>query len=104
MFTNLVFYVSWGVIAFIPLLIAIFATKGIKKKIIACLSVLIISFGVITFMFYNAEDSNKRWNNGFCECGGTYKLCTTSQYRFYHYYYYACDTCGHVEEFYELME
>lgn len=39
MFTNVMFYVGWAILALLPLTMAIFAPQTVKGKIIACLCV-----------------------------------------------------------------
>lgn len=104
MFTNVMFYVGWAVLALAPLTMAIFAPQTVKGKIIACLCVLAVACGVMTLIYKDAENANDRWNNGVCECGGTYELSAASQYRTSKTFYYTCDNCGHTEEFSNLMK
>ena len=40
MFTNVMFYVGWAVLALLPLMVAVLAPQTVKGKIIACLCVL----------------------------------------------------------------
>ncbi len=103
MFTNVMFYVSWVVIALFPLMIAVFAPETVRGRIIACLLALAISFGVTVLIYNDAKNADKRWNNGVCECGGTYEFSAASKYRTSESFYYTCDTCGHTEEFSHLM-
>lgn len=103
MFTNVMFYVSWAVIAIFPLMIAVFAPETVRGRIIACLLALAISFGVTVLIYNDAKNANDRWNNGVCECGGTYEFSAASKYRTSESFYYTCDTCGHTEEFSHLM-
>ena len=104
MFTNVMFYVGWAILALLPLTMAIFAPQTVKGKIIACLCVLAVACGVMTLIYKDAENANDRWNNGVCECGGTYELSAASQYRTSKTFYYTCDECGHTEEFSHLMK
>ena len=104
MFTNIAFYIFWGVLAFFPLTIAIIAPQSFIKKVIAILGVLVISFGLVVLIYKSIETENKRWNNGICECGGIYKLSAASNYRTSKHFYYVCDSCGHTEEFSNIMK
>lgn len=104
MFTNAMFYVGWAVLALFPLMIAIFAPETTKWKIIACLWVLVVSYGVTALIYKDAENANDRWNNGVCECGGIYEFSAASKYRTSESFYYTCDKCGHTEEFSHLMK
>ena len=104
MFTNVMFYVGWAVLALLPLMVAVVAPQTIKGKIIACLCVLAVTCGVVTLIYNDAENANDRWNNGVCECGGTYELSAASKYHTSESFYYTCDTCGHTEKFSHLMK
>ena len=104
MFTNVMFYASWVIIAMFPLMIAAFGPETTKGKIIACLCALTITFGITTLIYQDAKNADKRWNNGVCECGGTYEFSAASKYRASESFYYTCDKCGHTEEFSHLMK
>lgn len=104
MFTNILFYISWGVLVVIPLFIAIIAPPSFMKKIIAALGVLVITLGLTVLIFQNCQNENKIWNNGICECGGFYRLSAASNYRTSKHFYYTCDSCGHTEEFSKIMK
>ncbi len=104
MFTNVMFYVGWAVLASLPLMIAVVGPQTVKGKIIACLCVLAVTCGVMALMFKDAENARDRWNNGICNCGGTYELVAASGRGSFKDYYYSCNTCGHTEEFDNLMK
>lgn len=104
MFTNVMFYVGWAVLALFPMMIAILSPETVKGKIIACLCVLAIGFGIMVLIYKDNENANDRWNNGVCECGGTYEFSAASKYRTSESFYYTCDKCGHTEEFSHLMK
>jgi hypothetical protein len=104
MFTNVMFYVGWAVLALLPLMVAIVAPQTVKGKIIACLCVLAVTCGVVALIYKDAENANDCWNNGICECGGTYELSAASQRHASKSFYYTCDKCGHTEEFSSLMK
>lgn len=104
MFTDSIFYIVWVIFSLFPLAIAVFAPETVRVKIIACLCVLIITFGIVVLMYKNTENAVDRWNDGICECGGTYEFSACSQDRTSKYFYYTCDTCGHTEEFPSLMK
>lgn len=104
MFTNVMFYVTWAALALLPLMAAIFLPQTVKGKIIACLCVLIIACGITVLIYIDIEDNYNRWNNGICECGGTYELTAVSQYCASKSFYYTCDICEHTEEFPDLMK
>ena len=100
MLTNVIFYFSWIILAFLPLSIIFFSCYKKKTKIIACLCILVVTFGIATLMYQEAENANDRWNNGICcECGGTYEFSAASQSIHSKTFYYTCNECGHTEEF-----
>jgi hypothetical protein len=103
MFTNVMFYVAW-VAAFLFSSVLVLIPQTLKKKIIACFLILVVTFGIATLLYKQAEWKQERWNNGICECGGTYELSAASQYRSSKTFYYTCDNCGHTEEFSSLMK
>lgn len=104
MFTNVMFYASWVIIAMFPLMIAALGPETTKGKIIACLCALAITFGITALIYQDAKNADKRWNNGVCECGGTYEFSAASKYRTSESFYYTCDKCGHTEDFSHLMK
>ena len=103
MFTNVMFYVAWAVF-FLFLSFLVLVPQTLKKKIIACFLILVVTFGIATLLYKQGEGKRERWNNGICECGGTYELSAASQYRSSKTFYYTCDNCGHTEEFSHLMK
>lgn len=104
MFTNVMFYVVWAALAFLFSLVLVLIPQTLKKKILACFLILVVTFGIATLLYKQAEGEQERWNNGICECGGTYELSAASQYRSSKTFYYTCDNCGHTEEFSNLMK
>lgn len=104
MFTNVMFYVVWAVLAFLFLSVLVLIPQTLKKKIIACFLILVVTFGIATLLYKQAEGEQERWNNGICECGGTYELSAASQHRSSKTFYYTCDNCGHTEKFSNLMK
>lgn len=104
MFTNITFYIVWIIFSLLPLMIATVAPQTAKGKIIACLCVLIATFGMTAMLYQEEENANSRWNGGICACGGTYKFSAASKSYTSKTFYYTCDTCGHTEEFSNLMK
>lgn len=104
MFKDALFYILWAILAFLPLSVTIINSQKIRNKIINSLLVLIITFITAILLFREPIDEKDRWNNGICECGGTYELTAVTHYRTYHEFYYTCNTCGHTEEFSHLMK
>lgn len=104
MFTNVMFYVVWAALAFLFSSVLVLIPQTLKKKILACFLILVVTFGIATLLYKQAEGEQERWNNGICECGGTYELSAASQYRSSKTFYYTCDNCGHTEEFSGLMK
>lgn len=104
MFTSPLFYILWGYVALFPLLM-VFLIAGTKKsKIIGSLCVLVLAGGLVAFIWQGNENQVDHWNNGICECGGTYEFSGASVYRTSKRFYYTCNTCGHTEEFTEIMK
>ena len=103
MFTNIMFYIAWVAFAFFPLSIVFLSLRTVKWKILACLCVLVVTCGIASLLYMSRENAYERWNNGTCECGGTYELSAASEYRTSKSFYYTCDKCGHTEEFSSLM-
>ena len=103
MFTNVGFYVVWAVLALLPFISAAVFPPTIKKKVIACLCVLTVTFGFTIIKYMNNESIYNRWNDGVCTCGGVYELSAASQFNVCKSFYYTCDECGHTEEFSHLM-
>lgn len=81
MFTNVMFYVVWAALAFLFSSVLVLIPQTLKKKILACFLILVVTFGIATLLYKQAEGEQERWNNGICECGGTYELSAASQYR-----------------------
>ena len=105
MLTDIGFYVAWIILAFLPLLLTIISYYEIKTKIIACLCILVVAFGVTTLLYQNSINQDERWNNGICcECGGTYEFSAASQSTHSKSVYYTCNECGHTEEFATLRK
>ena len=105
MLTNPGFYLTWAVIAILPLMIAFLGPETWGKKFIAILVALAITFGVATLLYKNAEGNRNRWNNGIhIDCGGEYQFSSATNYRGSKAYYYTCDKCGHTEEFSAIMK
>lgn len=69
-----------------------------KKKIICCIVSIVIGFGINALLFFDANQSLKNWNNGYCiECGT--KLRFTNAQHLHNggdRYYYVCDNCGKI--------
>ena len=104
LFTNPAFY---GTI-FIFLLMFIPFAKIIpdrrRNKIIACICVVIASFGIASLFFIGQIEETERWNSGICiNCGGVYELSGISKQPITKFCY-TCGTCGRTEKFPNLME
>ena len=99
MLTNVGFYVAWAILAIIPLLLMAISYYEKKTKVIACLCILAVTFGITALLYQNIVNQDARWNNGICECGGTYEFSAASQSIHSKTFYYTCNECGHTEEF-----
>lgn len=104
MLKDIDFYGAWALLASLPLIMALLAPETVRGKIIASLCVLAVTFGLTVLMYSEAQSSNDRWNNGYCECGGQYQFSSATHWRTSKDYYYTCDKCGHTEEFSKIMK
>lgn len=103
MLTSPLFYILWGYVALLPLLIAFLISETTKDKIIGSLGAFILAGCLVAFIWQGNENQAEHWNDGICECGGTYEFSGASKYRTSEYFYYTCDTCGHTKEFSQIM-
>ena len=62
--------------------------------VIAIISVIILAAIIIS----NIQE-NKKWNNGYCECGGSFVYEQAVGHNNYTRYIYKCDHCGKRVEF-----
>lgn len=105
MFTTPMFYIGWGIIAMLPLTVAIVAPQKIRYKIIASVCVLAVAFALMCGMYAEKENDFDRWNNGiYIDCGGEYQFSGATKWRTSESFYYTCDKCGHTEEFSSIMK
>lgn len=104
MFKDTMFYIGWFALSAIPFAIILFCPLSVKTKIIACICALAITLVLMILIVKNDERQSVSWNNGFCSCGGTYKLSEVTQYRYQKTFYYTCNKCGHTEMFSKIMD
>mgnify|MGYP003300421139 CR=1 FL=1 len=70
------------------------ACETIKGKIIGSIVVILAAILITAIAMLSANESNKIWNDGYCECGGKWKLVAvcdsdhSSRTK-----YYICDEC-----------
>ena len=77
------------------------------KKILDEHSEEIINFAVIAIIviitlaaiIVSNIQENKKWNNGYCECGGSFVYEQAVGHNNYTRYIYKCDHCGKRVEF-----
>ena len=79
-----------------------------KDELIAWIGSIVILIGIIVgiiFLYSIAENAhdNKLWNNGHCECGGTWEYEQAVGHRSYTSYIYVCDKCGERIEMYNIV-
>lgn len=104
MFSNLGFWIVFGVLFLITGMIALLISDGGIERAITIFVALVIAFIFSALLFKNAEYNIDKWNDGtHIDCGGTYQLTTATEYRGSKSFYYTCDKCGHTEEFSRLM-
>lgn len=69
------------------------------ELIVQCIiGAIIIGILVVIVAFMSANDE-KKWNNGFCSCGGHWEYQQAVGHRYDTDYIYKCDTCGTIMEF-----
>ncbi len=73
-------------------------TISIKKQAIRAIVTIIIALVIgamitsISFLEYRYDE--KTWNNGYCECGGNWRLVDVVHYKNSgNKYYYECEDC-----------
>lgn len=70
------------------------ACETTKGKLIGSAIVILATILITSVVMLSANESNKIWNNGYCECGGKWKLVAvcdsdhSSRTK-----YYVCDEC-----------
>ena len=104
LFTNPAFYgtVFIFLLMFVPF--AVLIPDRRRKKIIACICVIIISFGITSLFFIDQAGETERWNGGICaDCGGIYELSAVFE-RLITTFYYTCNNCGHTVSFAQIMK
>ena len=73
----------------------------IKKRIPIYIGFVLIV--ILLYFIFKSIDSfaeEKRWNDGYCECGGELSHIHTDPYGYEPVYIYKCDTCGETFSFY----
>lgn len=104
MFQDVAFYVLWILffICIAPLILLNCDT--IIGKILGAVLALALTFGVSVAFCHQDTAQTEKWNEGICECGGTYEFTGAAKTSMSTTYYYTCDTCGHTEEFDHIMK
>ena len=60
---------------------------------------LAIGFGLTGALYTEQRQENEAWNNGYCECGGEFKLTAVTKTNIGgKTFYYTCKDCGHTIE------
>lgn len=84
----------------IGLFMAFLISAGVKKakaRVALTLGLAVLITALFGGMFTLEEYGNQEvWNNGQCECGGTYDFVNASRYRNNTSYYWECNTCGRI--------
>lgn len=60
--------------------------------------VIIVGLIAVAMLISNSKDV-KKWNNGYCSCGGRWEYQQAVGHRYDTDYIYKCDKCGKIEEF-----
>lgn len=79
-----------------------------KDEIIGLFATIIIGIAIIVgviFLYSIAVNShdNRVWNNGHCECGGTWEYEQAVGHRSSTSYIYICDKCGERIEMFHIV-
>lgn len=74
--------------------------KDIIAEIVSIVIVFVcfVGFLAVIIHFHSATET-KKWNNGYCECGGKWEYEQAVGHRSGTSYIYICDKCGKREEF-----
>jgi predicted nucleic acid-binding Zn ribbon protein len=67
-------------------------------------SVLILIAIFVIFYYISGNIEKNKWNNGYCECGGTWQYQQAIGHQSYTKFLYKCDNCGKMREFSEYRE
>lgn len=73
--------------------------KDIISYITSILAIFILAIGVLILCVKCAkQNSEKKYNNGYCPCGGHYEYVESVGHMYNTTYIYSCDKCGHKIE------
>lgn len=65
---------------------------------------LVFGFGFVGALAMEQEWDREAWNNGYCECGGSFELSAATKSKMgSKTFYYTCGDCGHTIETSRLM-
>lgn len=79
--------------------------KEIITYIIEIISIFILAIGALLICDKCAKkDSEAKYNNGYCPCGGHYEYVEAVGHRGNTTYIYSCEKCGHKIELSYLPE
>lgn len=74
--------------------------ENIIAEIVSIMLVFVCFVGFLVFCYHlNSSTDTKKWNNGYCECGGKWEYEQAVGHRYDTSYIYICDKCGKREEF-----
>ena len=66
---------------------------------IVCVFILVVTF-ICNFIMNSNE--KKKWNDGYCSCGGKWEYEQAVGHYYSTHYIYVCDTCGKRIELYSI--
>ena len=69
------------------------------EEIINFTVIAIIAIITLAAIIVSNIQENKKWNNGYCECGGSFVYEQAVGHNNYTRYIYKCDHCGKRVEF-----
>lgn len=69
--------------------------RDIIRIILGSIFILGMIYGVVKC---SNDQEDKKWNNGYCECGGHYEYQQAVGHQYTTSYIYQCDSCGKIIE------
>lgn len=103
MFQSIYFYILWGLFFICIAPIMVLNCNTIMGKILSIILALMLALGISLIFYHQDERQAERWNEGICECGGTYEFTAAANSAMSTTYYYTCNECGHTEAFKQIM-
>lgn len=64
-----------------------------------CIMLAIMIVIMVVVLAFESANDEKKWNNGFCSCGGRWEYQQAVGHKYDTNYIYKCDKCGKIKEF-----